>query len=210
MTLERIFRAALNDMHAGRVEPHCGAPARKDEYSSLSEVEWAPGYAEPGYDEPKHGVVLANWNGYPSRLTDILEKAGYAIEWSDEWTSCENCGKVFRTSPDSYGWQMSGVIEDGGAVCRECLDPAEHLESLENNPRRCNTIDSIDPADHGYVRYNGTYESGLHPGQTDDPRAVYDQMRAEGHTHVLFNQDDQGQFDTHWSAWFRTDEDEDI
>src|SRR5678816_1797897 len=39
------------------------------------------------------------------RLSDLAEKAGYAVEWSDEWSTCDDCGKAVRTSPDSYGWK---------------------------------------------------------------------------------------------------------
>ena len=90
-----------------------------EENQGSGDVRWAPGYAEPGYDDAKHGVVLANWNNFDKRIEvaddsghvhssgkpdQLLEMAGYRIEWSDEWTDCCECNKIVRTVPDSYFW----------------------------------------------------------------------------------------------------------
>src|SRR4029434_770624 len=141
MTLERILQAAVNSMIRGKRTPHCyhahvhgkgyvndGTIAadradylrqlERDAQSEIDNVRYASGYAEPGYDAPEKGVVLANWNTLPRDLDRILERAGYAIEWSDEWSECENCNRIVRTSPDSYGWRQSFVIyKDFEPVC---------------------------------------------------------------------------------------------
>ena len=119
---------------------------------ALEEVQiHTDGYAEPGY----RGDVVAtgNWNtiskwdeaahkfvdidDMPARLGHALEKIGVEIEWSDEWSTCDKCNKLVRTSANSYSWQPSFTFDDGGITCCGCLkeDPEAYLESLEGNER---------------------------------------------------------------------------
>jgi len=184
------------------------------------------GYAEPGYSDPESGIIATgNWNditkydqvhgrkvisNLPSRLFDLFEKLGVEGEWSDEWSECSQCNKLVRTSPDSYPWQQSFICDDNGLTCHECIsegDPEEYLASLEGEDRKCNTISSIDPGEYGYVKLE-EYESGFHPGQTDDPRKVAKELRAKGITRFLFNLDDVGQFDSRWSCWVKVETEE--
>lgn len=98
------------------------------------------GYAEPGYSDPECGVIaLGNWNtidhyheethrfvaddASPSHLGDILDKLGVPCEWSDEWSSCSECGKLVRTEPDCHDWEPAYHISDSGIYCRECRAP---------------------------------------------------------------------------------------
>ena len=233
MTLEHILNAAINSMIRGHHAPLCFSAhvvgqgyvntgddiatradyLRQLERAARSEVDnliYAKDYAEPGYTAGAKGVVFANWNIFPRHFDRVLENAGYSREWSDEWSICEDCGRAVRTSGDSYGWQPSYAMPDDGAiVCHDCLDPADYLASLEDNPHTANNLRHIDPADHGYIRYNAErYESGLHHGQTDNPTAVYNEMTAKGLAHILFNIDTVQQFDTYWSAWYRPEDNE--
>lgn len=207
MTLEYIVRAALKDMQTGRESAHCGNPARPQDGEPLEGIDRAEGYSEPGYDDPRKGVLLANWNQYPGRLIDLLEKQGYAIEWSDEWATCDDCGKLVRTSANSYDWQPSyTLVDDCSVVCKDCIDAEDYLKSIENNPQVCNVFAHIDPADYGYEKYNGTYESGWHPGQTDDPKAIYAMLREKGYTRVLFTLKENSQFYSTFTAWTKAEE----
>jgi len=170
----------------------------------IENVQWSPSYAEPGYDGLEHGILFANWNDASQRVQSILERAGYSCEWEDEWSTCSECGKAIRTSADSYGWQQSfWMPEDAGIIlCIECIDPAEFLASLENKTRHCSTIHSIDPAEYGYVQLQNGFESGLHPHQTDNPKAIYDALRANGEKRpLIFVLDSTGQFDIGFSVW---------
>jgi hypothetical protein len=145
MTLEYILRAAVHAMiYQGR-KAHCyrahvpgegyvndgtfrtfGTRAdylRQLKRSAQSEIEsmgYAQTYAEPGYTQPKRGVVWANWNVLPRGLDSILERAGYAVEWADEWTTCSDCYRAIRTEPDGYDWKPGYVIERGDFLCLEC------------------------------------------------------------------------------------------
>jgi hypothetical protein len=149
MTLERILQAAKNSMINGRHSPHCYSahvPGQgyinrgeridqrpdylrqlsKDVQSEIDNMGFAPSYAEPGYDQPKRGVLFANWNRFPRGFDSVLERAGYAIEWSDEWTTCDDCGKALRTQPDSYGWTPAYVEDESGNImCRDCAPEDE-------------------------------------------------------------------------------------
>ena len=103
-------------------------------------IDSARGYAEPGYDDPERGILFANWNNetrrgtdaerkagdywptvstFRSRFADLLERAGYDTQWSDEWVICD-CGRAVRVEPDGWDWTPSYVIADGGFACHEC------------------------------------------------------------------------------------------
>lgn len=173
------------------------------------------GYAEPGYSDPECGLIATgNWNDYrgtdlASRLCSIFEKLGIEIEWSDEWSDCSGCGKLVRTSADSYSWQPSYTLGDGEINCHECIteNAEEHLASLEGNADTCNTIEDIDPADYGYVCFNeDSYETGWHPGQNDDPHKVAKFFEAHDVSRYLFQLDENSQFYSRWSAYVHESE----
>ena len=104
------------------------------------DIDYADGYAEPGYTEPRRGIYLADWNDekrrgtdaeraagehwptvstFRSRFADLLDRAGYAVEWSDEWIVCD-CGKAVRIQPTGWDWTPLYIIRDGQFACREC------------------------------------------------------------------------------------------
>lgn len=200
MTPEFILKASLNR------EPLCSNRATTQ--SDIDDVQWSEGYAEPGYDQPKKGVLLANWNYFSREVTDLLERYGYSIEWSDEWITCDDCYKIVRTSPDSYGWKQSAWIDEGDVFCEQCIKDGhveEYLDAIENHPTRAITLD-IDPADYGYELVQADLESGFHSGQNDDPKKIYQSLKAKGHEHILFKLDSSGQFDINFSVWSKASE----
>lgn len=117
------------------------------------DIEYAAeGYAEPGYAKPRRGIYLADWNDekrrgtdaeraagnhwptvstFRSRFAELLNRAGYAIEWSDEWVVCE-CGKAVRVQPDGWDWTPSYAIRHGEIACcecwRDCLSVSDRME----------------------------------------------------------------------------------
>lgn len=203
LSLDYIVNAAIHDMENGKAKPHCG-----DSRGRADEIDYANGYAEPGYSDPDKCILFANWNEYPTRLADILERAGYAIEWSDEWSTCEDCGRAIRTSPDSYGWQASYVIlNECEIVCNDCVDWQEYCDSLADNPRKA-VPSRVNPADYGYERLSdaGAFENGFHPGQTDDPAKILNTLHAQGKTGILFRISGVGQFDVSFETWIRKED----
>jgi hypothetical protein len=203
------------------------------DYDRVTDV--ISGYAEPGYTPADAVVVLGNWNPkrFPHsdeppltreenlgpRLADALTRVGAEIEWLDEWTSCSECFSAVRTAENSYSWQPSFAWTDDGPVCHNCLvtwgeDALEATEVIDN-PRMC--ITWCEPAhveSLGFVKWEPddphTYASGWYPGQTDDPQAIYDEIKREHpESQVVFFLDSTGQFDMHFSAYFRTTPEED-
>jgi len=203
MTPEYILRKSLN------LKPHCSELPAEQRAHYIENTGYSAEYAEPGYDTPKRGILFNNWNFFPSRVTDLLEKYGFAIEWEDEWSTCQDCGKAVRTSPDSYGWQPSYfILNECELFCRDCAPMDEYLESLEDNPRRA-LNDHINPANYGYIKLEGEFENGFHPGQNDNPKDIYARLHAQGHKRLLFNIDSVGQFDMQFSIW-KKDEETDV
>ena len=188
-------------------------------------LEWCESYAEyEGCDQPECGVVFGDWNNKtrwdeetrthvtvdnaPSRIFAILEHMGYACEWHDEWSRCDECGKAVRTSPDCHCWlPQYKIFNDCGIVCKECIlnDVEEYAETLEDNPESADTLD-INWNEYGYTRLDEEYETGFHPGQDDDPNTVAEILRAAGVSRYLFEISGSGQFDITWVVWVHEDD----
>lgn len=169
MTLERILSAAISSMIHGHHNPHYysawvkgkgyvgkggtitdGAVVihdradylrqlERDAQSEVDNLGYAQAYAEPGYTTPTNGIVFADWNKFPRDFYKVLERAGYAVEWSDEWATCD-CGKAFRTSGDSYYWTPAYREVEGEILCLKCAKDAEPAENEEET-------DQPDPRD---------------------------------------------------------------
>jgi hypothetical protein len=183
-------------------------------------------YAEPGYSDPSSGVIaFGNWNAVtrydgnnfvtlddvPARLGTILEKVGCELQWSDEWACCDQCGRAVRTKPDSYSWQPSDAITDDGFTCHECLedDPADYLQSLEGDSRRCLTID-LDLEAAGYKLLADDFENGLYGGQADRPELIAEALHEQGVERFIFKLDSTRQFDMSFSVWVHETESIDV
>ena len=180
------------------------------------------GYADGSSTGESGLIATGNWNeitkydpvmgrqlvsDLPKRVGDIFEKMGIEIEWSDEWSTCGNCYKLIRTSPDSYSWQPDFYLGDGDITCGDCVkeDPSGYLEFLDGNDEACMTID-VDLEEHGYEQLNeDSFESGWFPGQNDDPRQVAKELREKGIEHFIFVKDEQSQFYSKWSVWVRNE-----
>ena len=160
------------------------------------------GCVEPGYEDKP--VALANWNNIPQKVYNALESMGYSCEWEDEWQYCTDCYKVFRTSPNSYGWQKYySWIGECDIVCGDCIkeNPDGYFESLENNPAKCETLD-LNLTDYGYELAEDGFEHGFHEYQTDNPEKIlekYLEKYPEGK--FIFRLDEVSQFDIHFSIY---------
>jgi hypothetical protein len=187
---------------------------------SFGVYDWSSEYAEPGYSSPACGILFGNWNdpggqrngkSKPERFAKIAEYAGYECEWHDEWSTCNDCNCAIRTSPNSYIWRMSyAIVKSDLLLCAECIrnSPDDYLAELTNNPNRADTLD-IDLASFGFQPFNGQYENGLHPGQNDNPRIIFKQIRAQyPDADVVFQIPSVGQFDVQFTAWIRLSEQE--
>lgn len=183
------------------------------------------GYAEPGYHDDETVWALGNWNDKdrydsetqtrvttntaPSRLFDALERIGVEGEWLDEWTRCDHCQRIVRTSGDSYMWKPFYVnLPDGDTLCGACaLDPAwtdEVLEPYVNDSSRVITwCDESHLESLGWQRFNEReYQSGWHEGMTDKPATVAAKIKATMPEHdYVFWLDESSQFYIGFSAF---------
>lgn len=179
---------------------------------------FAPAYAERGYSNAK-GILFGNWNpvcGFGvlkevqrrdpvSKLARVAEALGFECEWEDEWSTCCDCGNAVRTEPDSYGWTpYYRIVNECDLVCLDCLgkDKEDYLESIEDDPTKA-CPPEWNPVELGYVKFNGTFETGFHPGQNDNPAKILKAMQEQGLEHIIFRIKSQGQFDLNWEAYYK-------
>ena len=188
----------------------------------LDYIQLHYGYCEPDYENESDYIATGDWNNISkyneeTRNFDVLdntlpevakklEELGFELEWEDEWTECSECNKLVRTNPSSYGWQQSYVHTDDGPVCFKCIDPVDHLSSLEGEITKCNTIKSIDPSKYGYVLVKDKFEHGFHRGQDADPKLIGAALKKQGINRFLFNLDSVGQFDIRFSVYVHESE----
>jgi hypothetical protein len=173
---------------------------------------------EPGYDSDVWRVFY-NWNNAPKLLKAVerLRKLGCPIEaeWGDEWCACDVCGRYVRTSPTSYSWMRSYAEINYEIVCHECIkgDPELYIEWLtgtndlnHNPPAHANTIlDNQTLEAAGFRQFADGLENGLHEFQAASPAKIARWLRERGINEYLFSIDDQGQFDTTFSVWIKSD-----
>lgn len=95
----------------------------------VENIQYSHEYAEPGYSNPSKGILFADWNDVSQRVQDILERAGFAIEWQDEWSTCSDCNKAIRTQPNCWDWRPAYTVGDGEILCSEC-QPVEEDEEV--------------------------------------------------------------------------------
>lgn len=159
----------------------------ENQAKGYSDFQVVDGCCEPSYDDKP--VILADWNYVPSKLFDLFEKYGYSCEWQDEWITCDSCYKAFRSSPDSYNWEMYGYIGDGYAICGDCIDWDEYLESMENEPTRAVSCSLFyahkNEIESRYTLILDDFENGWHEGMNADPKKILT---------MLLNQDSKGRY----------------
>lgn len=181
-----------------------------------------------GTGEDSHGehyMIFEDWNGYEKFIQlaiAVLEldedTKDYQIEqlletnlvFSDEYTTCDDCGRVVRTSPDSYHWQPSFYVGDGYVVCEKCFNSNEnyqedYLQDKINDPKNAinGLISEEDLEELGFERINSdSFESGWHEGQNDNPSVIFDEVK-DRYEEIVFMIDSVSQFDLRFSVWGR-------
>ena len=148
-SLENILAAAAASIKSGKRRPHCFSafvPGKGysnrgettaddlDDYrrqafqqiqSEIENMTYCQAYASQVNNQPAKGVLMANWNNFPTDFDRVLEKLGYAVEWSDCYTVCDDCGNAIQTEPDSFFWQPRySMISECDILCIDCLQDA--------------------------------------------------------------------------------------
>ena len=166
------------------------------------DAQWCQHYGERGCQDPESGIVFANRNNISKRIGNYLSEAGYECEWSDEWYIDHNHGKAWRTSPDSYSWVCALVLTDDGEYLTPDDGASEVIEALAMTdyaqPARAvpDWVTVTDIEAEGYTAINGDYETGFHPGQTDDPVKIARKAFDAGAESVVFRIKEASQFYT--------------
>lgn len=192
-------------------------------------IETAPDYAEPGYSmfDDDGLIVFADWNQkrFPHeddapltkaerimpRAGEILERLGCEIEWSDEWTTCCDCGKAIRTNADCYDWRPAYVVNGCEIFCENCVanDPEDYFDSLEGSTNKSHHISAINPENYGYKRLDFSFEKGFHRGQDDNPEDVAKVLKSLGLTKWFFEHH-SSQFTMSFELWVHSDENQEL
>ena len=173
--------------------------ARRMLKQTADNMDYAHEYAEPGYTDPEKGILFANWNDVIEVIGDALERAGYVLEWDDEWATCEDCYRAFRTEPDCWSWTPYYIwISDCELLCHDCArkDPGAYLESIEDEPNKEFEREiEIDPLEHGYK------EIGEFAGKSLN--AVLKDFHDRGIYHVILEVKERGAFGFEGVAYTR-------
>ena len=191
----------LGDYMADSDKPELRAKAIEEIIFSRG---WANGYSE----NPKNGILLADWNYMSQKVQELLERAGYEIEWSENYELCDNCGLAIRTTHDNYCWQPEFIrTAEDGIYCNDCAAPyiPEYLESLENRYKMALNNYAINPADYGYTELQSGFENGWY-GRNDEPKEILRSLQKEGKERVLFQVTGVGQFMVDFAVWEYTGE----
>jgi len=153
--------------------------------SEIDNLTWYADYAERGYTCGARGVLSADWNYFTRDVDTLLERAGFSVEWSDEWTMCDECNRAVRTSPDSHGYQPYYVIQHSSIVCLDCLDWTEYLESIEDGGENNALVpDQCELAEHGYSLIASA------PSHVMRPAALRAEQAEQGNKHLVMRQMD--------------------
>lgn len=184
-------------------------------------------------DRVSHLRLKTEYSSYhvPNEINDAFIKAGLideeeeadldsilGMDWgfSDEYTTCNCCGNIIRTSPDSYSWTADYVMAHFGIVCGDCIrneeyEKEEYIAYLTNNPKHANTIlDSEDIRKYGFVPLCEAqeqdvceYDAGLYrANRNDDPETQLKNL-SNSYESVIFDITSVGQFETRWQIWVK-------
>lgn len=156
-----------------------------------------PEIVKNAFDE--HGIKWYN----------VVESA-LGCEWgfSDEYTICDDCGNIIRTSPDSYHWQPDFYVGDGFIVCNRCFNDneyyqEEYLADKINNPKQAvnglMTEEQIEEL--GFKRLDSEYESGWYH-INDNPEEIYKEL-SKRYEEILFYINNVEQFRINYIVFVR-------
>jgi len=124
-------------------------------------------------------VESDNWKPFCECFENLdSDNFGFA----DEYTTCSECGRIIRTSPDGYGWKPDFWLnlDQGEITCSECLAECheEYLDWLAEREEPTECIVSEDTlSEYGFTRLLQGLAGGLHEEGTDNPTAIYEYLK---------------------------------
>lgn len=146
-----------------------------------------------------------------------LEKALKSnFVFADEWSKCYCCGKVIRTSPDSYFWMPEFFFSGSdGCICKDCFNDSdyykeEYLEKLIDSYENANYLFTSEQLEAlGFVKIDEEFQDGFY-NRHDNPEKILKALKKEygDNIEVIFSINDVGQFHINFNAWIRKMEEE--
>ena len=140
------------------------------------------------------------------RLYSLMEDAGMHLHFEDETITDEE-GKVHLSQPGYYGDLLTWTILEPGVVWSRSMaedTPEDYLDALLAEGYGRADKWGIDFAPFGFVKFDYQAESGWYAGQTDTPEKVAAMIHEQfPGADIVFAIDGAGQFDVHFSAWYR-------
>lgn len=171
------------------------------------QITWVHGYGEPGYADPERAILFGNWNYASKAVGNWLEAHGFELEWEDEWVEIDN--KAYRTSPTSYHWTPSWVMDDeGNYYTKDDHDGVIDALAMTDKGHTAHLLPDWVPdtelTEAGFVKAEGDdRENGWHPGQNDTPQKDAVPLFEQGAEAVIFRRTEQSQFYFKWDVWVK-------
>ena len=217
--MQRLVKAATGEPWGdGMMVTNIGQGVSEPGYGDDNTI-WAFGDWNPKRFRKSGEPPLTNEESLPERLGKALERIGVECHWLDEWATCMECNHAIRVSGDSYFWQPYYLNDDDNCD-RMCLDCFHRLYSTDdtglwdfhyvNDPTKClpdSVANDAKLEEGGCPKPNGVFENGWHPGQTDDPKKIYEQLEKEHD--VIFRLDETSQFYLRFTAWIKPKKEDD-
>jgi hypothetical protein len=159
-------------------------------------------------DIAKFSSIVRNVLGIEEERFYLDDVLGVNVEYYDEYTTCDDCGKVIRTEPNSYHWQPDYYMGDGFIICNVCFNENEdyqeaYIEDRVNNPK--NAINGLMSEEQikslGFEKPDAEYENGWYHVE-DKPEEVYDKLK-DSYDEVLFYINNVEQFRINFVVFVR-------
>jgi len=134
-------------------------------------------------DSSKNMAIVDDWDTLEDPEFEVvmlaLDVDPQNFGFSDEYSTCGQCGEIIKTSPDSWGWQPDFWLGDGDIVCHKCLEYCLDMyvdwilerQRESGKPIGC-ILDREQLETEKFVLKISDLENGLHLHQTDDPGAI--------------------------------------
>ena len=166
------------------------------------------------YGDESTGVFALTTTLLERRAVDLveswLEQRGDVLTYDDEVITDEQ-GRAHWQQPRFYGDMLTFRVLDCWVIAADEAesDPESYLEYLIDDESQADTF-GLDLDSLGFIRANGG-ESGWYGGQTDTPEKLLRDLERrlgprdswDGAYQYVFQIDRTGQFDTHFSLWYR-------
>lgn len=149
---------------------------------------------------------IIDWDDEMPERRAILENI-FELCFTDEYFTCSGCGILLKLSSSYYGDLKDHYLFECELLCRDCYTDSDILDDCLNNPHKAvnnrQLREGLDVA--GFTLCNeSVYESGWHPGQTDNPEKILAaaELQWPGHD-FIFEIAGAGQFDISFNLWRR-------